>query len=266
MRISGRGARDEPSEPQAEAGGELFDPQSAIRIPHTEPMLTILGAAFAAGLLGSPHCLGMCGGFATACGRPGGGLLLWHAGRLSTYMALGALAGGFGAVLPGPAWVPAVLSLTLLTWFALSLAGVVPEPAPHARWIGRAGAAVLGRRGVGWRYAFGLVNGLLPCGMVYAALSIAIAMAHPLGGALAMLAFGLGTAPALTLFPGLVRRLAARSLWHRRAVAALVVAAGLSSIGLRALAPDGHAHGDGRAPGGVPAEPRPAGEHVHHGH
>jgi uncharacterized protein len=214
-------------------------------------MTPILGAAFAAGLLGSPHCIGMCGGFASACGRPGGSLALWHAGRLSTYMALGALAGGFGAVLPGPAWLPAAISATLLTWFALSLAGVVPEPAPRARWVGRIGGRLLGRQGHAWRFAFGLVNGLLPCGMVYAALSISIATAHPGVGALAMLAFGLGTAPALTLFPGLVRRLAARSLWHRRAVAALVLAAGLGSIAARSVDRPGQGHA--AHPAGMPA-------------
>lgn len=219
-------------------------------------MISMLGAAFAAGLLGSPHCVGMCGGFAGACGRAGRGLWLWHAGRLSTYATLGALAGGFGAVLPGPAWVPAVLSLGLLAWFSLALAGLVPEPAPRAGCVARLGGRLLGRRGSASRFAFGLVNGLLPCGMVYAALSIAIAAAHPAAGALVMVAFGLGTAPALTLFPGLVRRLAARSPTHRRVVAALVLAAGLGSIGLRSLQPDGgHAH--------VPPSAAPAAPHAH---
>jgi uncharacterized protein len=204
-------------------------------------MIGSIGAALAAGLLGSPHCAGMCGGFAGACGRSARGLSLWHVGRLSTYAALGALAGGFGAVLPGPGWVPAALSLVLLLWFALALAGVAPEPAPRARWIGRAGAAILGRPGASSRLLFGMLNGLLPCGMVYAALSIPIALAHPGAGAVAMLAFGLGTVPALSLFPALFRRIAGRGIWHRRAVAALVLLAGLWSIGNRAfLAHPGH--------------------------
>jgi uncharacterized protein len=225
-------------------------------------MLTLLGAALAAGLVGSPHCVGMCGGFATACGRPGPGLALWHAGRLSTYMVLGAIAGTVGAVLPGPAWVPAALSAALLLWFALALAGVAPEPAPRLRWLGRAGALLIGRQGVAWRYVFGAFNGLLPCGMVYAALSIAIAAAHPAAGAAVMLAFGLGTIPALTLFPSVFRRLAARGLWQRRAVAVLVLAAGLGSIGTRAFLPDAHLHvseAESERDGTAPAAP-----HEHH--
>ena len=49
-----------------------------------------------------------------------------------------------------------------------------------------------------------------------------------------MVAFGLGTVPALTVFPALLRRLAARGIWYRRIVAGLVLAAGLWSIGMRA--------------------------------
>jgi uncharacterized protein len=207
-------------------------------------MFSLIAAASLAGLLGSPHCVGMCGGFASACGRRGDGLALWHAGRLTTYAALGALAGTFGAVLPGPAWVPAALSLGLLVWFALALAGVVPEPAPRLPWLGRLGALLFGREGLGWRYVFGLFNGLLPCGMVYAALSIAIAAASPLAGTLVLLGFGLGTVPALTLFPDLVRRFARRGVWQRRAVATLVLAAGLWSVSTRVQHAPAHAsHG-----------------------
>jgi uncharacterized protein len=216
-------------------------------------MTSLFAAATLAGLLGSPHCVGMCGGFATSCGRRSRGLGLWHAGRLTTYITLGALAGTFGAVLPGPAWVPAALSLTLLVWFALSLAGITPEPAPRMRWLGRVGGLLFGREGIGWRYAFGVANGLLPCGMVYAALSIAIAAASPLIGALVMLGFGLGTVPALTLFPGFVRRLAARGVWQRRAVATLVLAAGLWSVSTRVQLPATPAHAGAETPG-APAQ------------
>ena len=210
-------------------------------------------AALLAGLLGSPHCAGMRGGFATACSRPGGGLPLWHAGRLTTYAVFGALAASFGAVLPGPAWVPGVLSVALLAWFALALAGLVPEPAPRGRWVGRAGAALLARGAAPSRFAFGLLNGLLPCGMVYAALSIPIALAEPAVGALAMVAFGLGTIAALTLFPALFRRIIAGGRWRRRVLAALVLTARLASIGLRTLsAPDASSHSPARR-GAAPA-------------
>jgi sulfite exporter TauE/SafE len=78
--------------------------------------------------------------------------------------------------------------------------------------------------------------------MVYAALSIAIAAAHPLIGALAMLAFGAATVPGLTVLGAGVQRLAQRGLWARRAVAAVVLVLGLWSVGMRGFSAHGAAH------------------------
>ena len=209
-------------------------------------MIGTLGAALAAGLVASPHCVGMCGGLASACMRPRGGLFLWHAGRLTTYAVLGTLAGAFGAVLPGPAWVPGAVAAALLLWFALAIAGVAPEPRPPVAWMGRAGARLAGRAGPASRYLFGSLTGLLPCGMVYAALSVPLALRDPLFGALAMVAFGAGTVPALVLFPTALRALAARGVWQRRAVGVLVLAAGLYAIGMRTVV-GGHPRHDAAA-------------------
>lgn len=211
-------------------------------------LLETLGAAALAGLVGSPHCAGMCGGFAAACGQRRGGLALWHAGRLTTYASLGALAGAFGWILPGPGWLPAAASALLLVWFAGALAGVLPEPSPRLGWLGSVGGRLLAEPGLAARFGFGMLNGLLPCGMVYAALSLPLALARPLAGAAVMLAFGAGTLPALTLLPGLLRRAALRGRWQRRAVGALVLAAGLLAVAMRAPAraadpaPAAHAH------------------------
>ncbi len=202
-------------------------------------MTSLLAAALLAGLVGSPHCIGMCGGFAAACGRPGGGLALWHAGRLTTYAALGALAGALGGALPGPAWVPALVSLPLLVWFAASLAGLAPGAAIRIPVLARVGASLAGRRAPGSRYLFGMATGLLPCGLVYTALAMPVAAASAGTGALAMVAFGAGTVPALTLLSAGVRRFAAKGVWQRRLLAGLVLLAGLWSIGMR-MAMRGH--------------------------
>ncbi len=215
-------------------------------------MLSAIIAAFLAGLVGSPHCVGMCGGFAAACARPARGAALWHAGRLATYAALGALAGAFGASLPGPAWLPAALAVPLRLWFSASLAGLVPAGPASVPRLARLGAALARRDGAGWRLLLGLATGLLPCGMVYAALSMAVAAGSPAGGALALVAFGIGTMPALALLAVTVRTLALRTVWSRRAMAVLVLAAGLFSVGMR-LRPGagrGHMH-----PGSVPLQP-----------
>ncbi len=258
-------------------------------------MIGSLLAALVAGLVGSPHCLGMCGAFAAAAGRPAGGrgarlpvlgarsgAWLWHAGRLSTYATLGVLAGAVGAVLPGPRWVPAALSATLLLWFAASLAGLVPASPTRIPGLARVSAWVARRDGLAWRYLFGVATGVLPCGLVYAGLSLAVAAATPVEGALVMLAFGLGTVPALAVLATVVRRLALGTVVGRRVLAVLVLAVGLWSLAMRtamgsgaqgahgmhaaptAPAAGGHApghpgHGAGRQEPGAPTKPGAAG-------
>jgi sulfite exporter TauE/SafE len=194
----------------------------------------LLLGAFLAGLAGSPHCVMMCGPFAAACARPVAGLIPWHAGRLAGYAVLGAAAGAAGAVIPGPAWLPSLIAALFLVAFAAALAGVLPEPRVVLPGFAAAGRLLREGRGPAARFGFGVVNGFIPCGLVYSALSIPVALARPLPGALAMLAFGAGTLPALSLAAVGLRRVTPASLTARRVVATLVLAAGLWSIGMRA--------------------------------
>ena len=175
----------------------------------------------------------MCGPFAAACARPAAGLAAWHAGRLLSYAALGAAAGAASAILPGPAWVPALLAVVFLVVFAAALAGLVPEPRIALPGLAAAARLLREGRGPASRLGFGLVNGLIPCGLVYSALSIPVALAHPLPGAAAMLAFGAGTLPAVSIAAAGLRRFTPASLAARRVLAAFVLAAGLWSIGMR---------------------------------
>jgi len=204
-------------------------------------MIPSLTAAALAGLVGSPHCMGMCGGFAAACGSGKDRGIAWHAGRLTTYMVLGALAGSVGAAIPGPAWIPATVSAALLIWFALALAGVVPEPRFRIPGLVRLSTGSASRSGTGGRLLFGMANGLLPCGLVYAALAVPVASGSAWVGALSMLAFGLGTVPALVAMTLGFRTVMLRDLRLRRLFAAGVLLAGLVSIGLRQGA-TGHGH------------------------
>jgi sulfite exporter TauE/SafE len=196
-------------------------------------MIGFLSAALVAGLVGSPHCIGMCGAFAVLCGGRVRDTALWHLGRMTSYAVLGALAGAFGSLIPGPSWLAAGVSLGLMVWFAAGLAGLVPEPRVVLPGIRQLGAAVAGSSAPTMRYAFGVVNGLLPCGLVYATLGVAVATGNPLQGGLAMIAFGLGTTPLLTAVALGVRRVVARDIRVRRLVAAAVLAASLWSVGLR---------------------------------
>ncbi|HEY0994800.1 MAG TPA: sulfite exporter TauE/SafE family protein [Gemmatimonadaceae bacterium] len=199
-------------------------------------MPTTIAAALVAGLLGTPHCLGMCGGFVAACSRRRGGAWPWHAGRLATYTALGAIAGSAGAAIGGvgPRWLAPAVSAALLGWFALSLAGLVPAPALRVPGLTRAASRAGREEGMGWRVLFGAATGLLPCGMVYAALGIAVASGSAASGALTMLAFGIGTVPGLALMAVALQRFVSGAPWRRRALAGLVLATGLWTVWGRA--------------------------------
>lgn len=194
-----------------------------------------------AGLAGSPmHCLPMCGGFvlgqvsdrmarlpaAQLCEWrrvSAGALWPYHLGRLTTYTVLGLLAGAGGGVLMRLPWfgrVSAVLLLVgaglflmqairrLVPRFAAWIPGLDHAPAGWNRLLARA-TARLDRTAPASGYLLGVILGFLPCGFLYAGLAIAAGSASPWTGALAMLAFGLGTAPVLMAF-GMAGQVAGR--------------------------------------------------------
>jgi len=188
-------------------------------------------AAVASGLVGTPHCVGMCGGLILAVPGGAGGRALWHAGRLGTYATLGAGAGLTGGLLPGPGWLATALAAVLLGVFAARLAGLGP-PVAAPRWLGLAGARVR-RLGPLAPLAFGGLSGLLPCGLVYAALALPVASGSAVAGAGLMLAFGLGTLPGLAVASQALHRLTRARPWTRRALALGVLLAGGLALGLR---------------------------------
>ena len=184
---------------------------------------------FAAGFLGSFHCIGMCGGFACALGRdPRGGVatverhLLYNFGRLTTYCFLGALAGALGqavstahgAAVPslyGPLdtaqRILAVVAGLLMIAMALQFFGLFHGFHRAAMGFGGSTLALslrslLATRSRAAPIALGVFNGFLPCPLVYAFAAQAASTAAPLPGFLVMLAFGLGTFPAMLTMGG----------------------------------------------------------------
>lgn len=216
----GKGVSDAHLEPDPLGG----------RAPALSPW--VLGA-LAAAVLGTPHCVGMCGGLASAGSRSAQGALAWHAGRLGTYAGLGALAGAFGHLVPGPAWLPNLVAAVLLVVFAGGLAGLWPPIHGTIPGLSRFAGRLLARGDLPATFLFGATTGLLPCGLLYSALAVPVAAADPLTGALAMLVFGAGTLPGLAAATFAVRRLIDLSPWSRRMLAAGVLAAGLWAIGTR---------------------------------
>jgi hypothetical protein len=196
-------------------------------------MLGFIGSALMAGFVGSLHCIGMCGGFAVACGARARDTFLWHTGRTTTYAILGGLAGAFGSLIPGPGWVVAAISGALIAWFAAGLAGLVPEPHISIPGVKHLATNLATRTNMAARFGFGMANGLLPCGLVYASLAIPVSAGDPVVGALSMTAFGIGTMPALTAVALGLRKIAMRDMRLRRALAAGVFLAAIWSIGAR---------------------------------
>jgi uncharacterized protein len=171
----------------------------------------VLGAA------GSGHCAAMCGplvALANPRGPDGRGpgrrrlaahAALYHGGRLTTYVALGALIGltgnaltsaGLGRALAFAA-AGALLLQAVAAWHTFR--GGAHQSALGAlvtRAIGRVGGWMRQHRVTG-PAAFGALTGLLPCGLVYAALTAAAGFGTLADGALFMLMFGLGTVPLL---------------------------------------------------------------------
>ncbi|MBI5030516.1 MAG: sulfite exporter TauE/SafE family protein [Chloroflexi bacterium] len=193
-------------------------------------IVSSLTIAFVTGLISSfGHCLGMCGGIVaiysarqaalvTVDGsKPGmmmrvGMLAPVHVGRIATYTFLGALVGFAGAMLNavgGFAGLQGAFSIIVgivMILIALSLMGVLPSMesvlasattgiAPMKRMRGR-----FGQRNLWSTIGLGLLWGFLPCGLVFAMLVVAASAQSVWGGALTMLAFGLGTIPTLLGF------------------------------------------------------------------
>ena len=196
-------------------------------------MIPLLMGALLAGLIGSPHCIGMCGGFSMLAARSPGDALAWHTGRLTTYTILGMIIGAMGDRIPGPGWIASAVAAIFLVIFAANLAGLLRAPALPIGGLTRLGSSLLRGSGPAERYLFGLLTGLLPCGLVYVALGFPLTAADPLWGGAAMLAFGLGTVPALALVATGLQRLLERFPSARLWMAGVVLLLGLGTLLIR---------------------------------
>ncbi|MEZ5320259.1 MAG: sulfite exporter TauE/SafE family protein [Vicinamibacterales bacterium] len=220
-------------------------------------MIDAVLAGLALGAVGSAHCMAMCGPLvAVAQPREAAGAARYHLGRTLAYAGLGLVAGLTGGLVASAGFsrpLAIVAGLVLLGQAAVS-AGLLRRLGPHlgiarrlTAWIGRAGAWVRRHQrtlGAAGPVAMGALNGLLPCGLVYAALAAAVGLGRVADGTTFMIAFGVGTTPALALAAGSAGRLAARlprAVRRAAPVALAIVAVLLIARGLRAPAGDSRA-------------------------
>ncbi len=178
-----------------------------------------LPLVFLGGLLGSAHCVGMCGGFALSIGVGAGSpvsnlwrQLIYTLGRVLTYSFFGVLAGygGFwlsrraGTLVNVQAGLSIVAGVLLVFQGLLSL-GVIPRrffptitgggPCLAGTFVG----PFLTSPGLMNVLLAGILTGFLPCGLVYGFLTLASSTASIIQGPLTMIAFGAGTAPIMIL-------------------------------------------------------------------
>lgn len=186
---------------------------------------SLLWMSFTAGLLGGlGHCSGMCGPIvgafsvsATARARsPLIPQMLYNFGRVTTYTALGAVFGGVGSFVglaSGMEWAQyavRVLTGALMLLMGLSVAGLtggmLNKLESHNSLVLRAARSVRGAEA--WRFLpLGLMLGFLPCGLSYSMFMASAGSGGAAEGAINMLAFGLGTVPAMLLIGYLAGRL-----------------------------------------------------------
>jgi len=166
------------------------------------------GIALALGLVGSLHCAAMCGPLMLALPvQPGGagrfvvGRLIYQLGRIATYCLLGILAGLVGRtvfVAGFQRWLSISLGVAILLGFLISKRAAVSAPVVRmVGWLKSAMSAQLRQRGFRALALLGMLNGLLPCGLVYVALAGALAQGGLLDSVVYMALFGLGTVPTM---------------------------------------------------------------------
>jgi uncharacterized protein len=170
--------------------------------------MDLLWTAFALGLVGSLHCAVMCGPLILAVTNITRGTasstssrVVYHAGRVTIYMAIGVLFGAIGrtAALVGlQRWISLFAGIAILAGLLLSSRFALKIPFMKlVTKLKTAFTGMLRQRGFRAQFLMGAINGLLPCGLVYVAAAGAATTLSPSLGVLHMAAFGAGTLPML---------------------------------------------------------------------
>jgi sulfite exporter TauE/SafE len=171
-----------------------------------------LWTAFIIGFAGSLHCIGMCGPIAIALPlrdeskyRLLLGRVLYNTGRIFTYALLGMIfgfigsgffIGGYQQLLSIALGVLMLLTLFLPSKYASYITGAKLHEKMTAKIKGL-WRKLMQKNSIGSMFLIGLLNGFLPCGLVYIAIAGSVSTGTALGGAFYMAVFGLGTFPVM---------------------------------------------------------------------
>jgi len=201
---------------------------------------------FVVALLGSlGHCIGMCGGFVLAystskieSGRSKGFQSLAHTlyslGRISAYMVIGAIFGYLGSVISFSLTSKGVLFIIigiLMILIGISLSGklkfltVIEHSLAQSKLFKKVFKVVIQSKSLPSFYLMGLLNGFIPCGLVYFFATASVASGSALMGATVMGIFGLATVPALFIL-GMLSSFISQMSWRKHVliIASVIIA------------------------------------------
>ncbi len=174
------------------------------------------------GFAGSLHCVGMCAPLAMAVTSFNQKIvvnkLIYNGGRILTYALLGGLVSLLGAMIDF-AHFQLVLTLAVaVTLILMGFSGIsgmhipvlTPLLARFTLWLKARFSVLLRKRTATTMWLTGMLNGILPCGLTYLALTYCLTLAGPVDGFQFMLLFGAGTLPAMIGLTGAIEWLARR--------------------------------------------------------
>jgi sulfite exporter TauE/SafE len=177
------------------------------------------------GLSSSLHCIGMCGPIAMVLPLKDrsafgvfSGVMQYNIGRIFVYSLLGSIIGaiGFTASLFGTLQVVSIITgiaMIVFAWQKHLFSGFTAWNSYNG-FLSKGIGTILGSDSTFKLFLLGALNGLLPCGMIFIALMNAVTAGNPINGASAMIAFGLGTLPAMMIV-GIAASKMNRSLQQR---------------------------------------------------
>lgn len=178
-----------------------------INLSHFVPWVS-----FIAGVGGSLHCVGMCGGLVTASCDKTKDLFRYQLGRLLGYLTLGLLAGYLGSLVqlqnksPLITLIPGLFIGSLFLFWGVQALRGKKAPLPAPRFIGKMYTFFwknLVHKNFSFSKSFftGFISLFLPCGLLYGVVLGALALQHPLMALTSMFFFWLGTLPSMLLAP-----------------------------------------------------------------
>lgn len=206
--------------------------------------------AIMAGMGGSLHCIGMCGGLVTACAPDRKSIVTYQFGRLGGYLLLGIFSGTLGSLInlqKTSSWISIVPSVALggvlIYWGLASWRGKRAE-LPIPKWFSKVHSKI-------WQIILpresepsnmrpagvGLFSIFLPCGLLYAVVLSTMTFQNPLKGAFAMFFFWLGTVPAMGVAPQFIKTVLNKIMFKSPKLAGVsFMTIGLLTIGWRVYA------------------------------